>query len=305
MNEAEVNLDAEANPATQAAPVPAEVTVPDHVVAIKPEYLAQRGQKQQQQKEKDPRDEAGGGTNKKRPRPSDGGKPAPGDRVCVATARGEVCLFGEKCRYQHDLKQFLLSKPPDLEGKCYQYEAFGFCANGLMCRFGSSHIDVDQCLNMSRPDDEGGVLERTAINVLDKGVQSRLRKKQYDFNSAYIFDKEVKLVDFRNKVYVAPLTTVGNLPFRRILKEYGADITCGEMAMTTNLITGQASEWALLRKHSSEDKFGIQLAGNNTQLMEKVCKLLERETVSDFIDLNCGYVLAPRHRVPESHVSFY
>ena len=272
-------------------PSHADVALPDHVVAIKPEYLAQRGQKQQQhkEKEKEGKEPTDIHCGKKRSRP-DGGKPAPGNRVCVATARGEVCQFGEKCRYQHDLKQFLLSKPPDLDDYCHQYATFGFCANGLMCRFGSSHIDADQCLNMSRPDEQGGVVERTAINVLDKGVQSRLRKRQYDFNSAYIFDKEVKLVDFRNKVYVAPLTTVGNLPFRRILKDYGADITCGEMAMTTNLITGQASEWALLRKHSSEDIFGIQLAGNNTQLMEKVCKLLERETVSDFIDLNCGCV---------------
>lgn len=103
-----------------------------------------------------------------------------------------------------------------------------------------------------------------------------------------LLPREKKEIDWRDKLYLSPLTTVGNLPFRRICKGFGADITCGEMALCESLLKGMKQEWALVKRHESEDLFGAQICGNNVYALTKVAQLLQENTELDFIDLNMG-----------------
>jgi len=60
------------------------------------------------------------------------------------------------------------------------------------------------------------------------------------------------------------------------------------MAMATNLLNGQASEFALLKRHESEDLFGIQIAGSYADTMTKACQVINEYMKVDFVDINCG-----------------
>lgn len=50
---------------------------------------------------------------------------------------------------------------------------------------------------------------------------------------------EKRRLDWRGKLYLAPLTTVGNEPFRRLCGDYGNDISCSEMGLAQEFMNGE------------------------------------------------------------------
>lgn len=99
---------------------------------------------------------------------------------------------------------------------------------------------------------------------------------------------EKKSLDFRGKLYLAPLTTVGNLPFRRLCNTLGNDITCSEMGLSQEFLAGNGNEWSLTRRHPSEKLFGIQICGSRPQALVPAAEAIVKSCDIDFLDVNCG-----------------
>ena len=90
---------------------------------------------------------------------------------------------------------------------------------------------------------------------------------------------------FSDVVAMAPMAQGGNLPYRRLCREFGADLTCSEMVIADKLVKG--GERPLLRHHASEETFGVQLCGKREESLVEGARMAVDQGAR-FIDLNFG-----------------
>lgn len=93
-------------------------------------------------------------------------------------------------------------------------------------------------------------------------------------------------VTARNRVFLAPMSGISDLPFRRLAGEFGAGLVVTEMVASRELATDSRESWARLRS-SGISPHVVQLAGREAHWMAEAARIAEAEG-ADMIDINMG-----------------
>jgi len=98
-----------------------------------------------------------------------------------------------------------------------------------------------------------------------------------------------KKLSFDQPLYVlAPLAGYTDLPFRSVVKKFGADLTVSEMISSNALTHGSAKTLHMLEKSDNEDPYSVQIAGAESSVIKEAVEVLNEQSGIDIIDLNCG-----------------
>lgn len=99
----------------------------------------------------------------------------------------------------------------------------------------------------------------------------------------------MKKISFDRPLYVlAPLAGFTDLPFRSVVKKFGADLTVSEMISSNALAYGSKKTIKMLEKSTLEDPYSVQISANDPEMAKRAVEVLNAEEGIDIIDLNCG-----------------
>lgn len=137
-------------------------------------------------------------------------------------------------------------------------------------------------MNINENDKKNDPMDQKSPQMIQREIElQKMRDKQKELYLKYkdtrYFASEKQKLDYKGKKILSPLTTVGNLPFRRLMKKFGCDVTYSEMALSVPLIQGTNSEWALPKCHISErGGFGVQIACSKVWQASKAAEVLSK-----------------------------
>ncbi len=97
-----------------------------------------------------------------------------------------------------------------------------------------------------------------------------------------------KKLNFQNKLALAPMAGYTYSAFRQICKEAGAGLLYTEMISSYALVHGDEKTLHMLEFKEVEHPIGVQIFGNDPEIMAQAAKIIEKNYRFDFIDINFG-----------------
>jgi tRNA-dihydrouridine synthase B len=94
-------------------------------------------------------------------------------------------------------------------------------------------------------------------------------------------------IEIADPVILAPMSGVTDLPFRRIVKRFGAGLVVSEMIASEAMIRENERSWQMASNDPMEQPMAVQLAGCEPSVMGRAAKLNEDRGAA-IIDINMG-----------------
>ncbi len=95
------------------------------------------------------------------------------------------------------------------------------------------------------------------------------------------------MIDLKDKLILAPMAGVTDLPFRLLCKEQGCDVLYTEMVSAKAVLYKNRNTEPLMTYRQQEHPIGLQLFGSEPEVMAKIAAQVQ-ERGYDFIDVNMG-----------------
>ena len=111
--------------------------------------------------------------------------------------------------------------------------------------------------------------------------------------------KPIKIgaLTLENPVILAPMSGVTDMPFRRLVKKFGAGLVVSEMIASQAMIRECRKTMQMSQRAPDEDPMAVQIAGCEPEVMGEAAKLNE-DRGADIIDINFG---CPVKKVVNGH----
>ncbi len=98
---------------------------------------------------------------------------------------------------------------------------------------------------------------------------------------------KIDKIELQDNVLLAPMSGVTDLPFRRLVKQFGASLVVSEMIASRAMILQTRDSMKKCQKDNTHFPMSVQLAGCDPEVMAEAAKLNE-DLGADIIDINFG-----------------